>query len=227
METPWAAFVLGLVTSLHCVGMCGPLVCAAHGLCGKGQRLEKGLLLYHGGRFLSYVFIGMLLGGLGEVASACFSGSFAKGLPWLLVVALLIMAFGWEKKISLPSFFQNKWSRFYRSVQTRTISGRMLGLGLMTPVLPCGALYLAFGAATFSGSWKMGGTLMALFTLGTIPLYALLTGSLFRWHFLLSPRALQWTRQGVALLAALLLIWRMAPKEGSSSTDVECPFHAG
>jgi len=55
-----AAFILGLTGSLHCVGMCGPLMLAA----GNGGRWESAFA-YQSGRILVYILLGALLGTLG------------------------------------------------------------------------------------------------------------------------------------------------------------------
>jgi sulfite exporter TauE/SafE len=62
---PYLAFTMGLISSLHCIGMCGPIALAlpVH----KGSRLKQfsGLLLYNSGRALSYSALGLLVGGIG------------------------------------------------------------------------------------------------------------------------------------------------------------------
>ena len=70
-----AAFVAGLVTSLHCVGMCGPLVCAlVPGGAGAHGGLSTGGALYHAGRMVSYGSIGALVGLLGAGPLSFVSG---------------------------------------------------------------------------------------------------------------------------------------------------------
>jgi sulfite exporter TauE/SafE len=60
MELTIAAFLLGLTGSLHCVGMCGPLMLAA----GNGGRWQSAFA-YQSGRILIYVFLGLILGSFG------------------------------------------------------------------------------------------------------------------------------------------------------------------
>ena len=59
IDTTASAFVAGLVTSVHCAGMCGPLACAW--LVGNADRPSHPLRdtsLYHGARLASYGIVG-------------------------------------------------------------------------------------------------------------------------------------------------------------------------
>ena len=56
-----AALVIGFVGSLHCMGMCGPLALYVTG----NQRSPAAFVRYHGGRLLSYMILGALLGWVG------------------------------------------------------------------------------------------------------------------------------------------------------------------
>ncbi len=222
--TPWAALVLGLVTSLHCVGMCGPLACAT-GTFSNSKMFRWDILSYHGGRFFSYAVAGMVLGGFGEVAAGWFSSAPAQWLPGFMILAFLLMALGWEQKIPKLLIFQKLMGPFYDRIRGHSSWIRLGGLGLVTPLLPCGPLYLVFGAAALSGSWRAGGFLMTMFVLGTIPLYAGLNLWIVRLGGIFSPRILQWSRQGIALLSVLLLVWRVLPSHGEGIVVTECPFH--
>ena len=64
--TTVAALAAGLVTSFHCVGMCGPIACGLGTLAkSEGERLTAASL-YHGTRLVSYGLIGALCGALGQ-----------------------------------------------------------------------------------------------------------------------------------------------------------------
>ena len=93
--------VFGLTTSLHCAGMCGPIACGLGTLAkSEGERLTAASL-YHGSRLLSYALIGAAFGALGQKAFSWFKVYFdspAVLLPWVLVLVLLVMAFGWTRR---------------------------------------------------------------------------------------------------------------------------------
>ncbi|HSI14366.1 MAG TPA: sulfite exporter TauE/SafE family protein [Chthoniobacter sp.] len=188
--TPLAALVAGLVTSVHCTVMCGPLVCAF-----RVRPLE-----YHASRFISYTLAGMLCGAIGQSAAAALQGSTARLIPWAMAAILVVLGLGWEKRIPQPRFVAQFLfrARLHRS------------LGWLTPLLPCGPLWLMLVAAALTGSWLSGAVHMASFVAGTIPLPLLLQAQATRAQHALSPRAARWTQQTMAFASAGLLVWRAA-----------------
>ena len=188
LTTPLAAFVAGLATSLHCAGMCGPLACAVR--CKPAT--------YHGTRLAAYTSAGALLGGIGWSARGYFDGHASHWVPWLLAGVLVMIALGLDKRIPQP--------RFIRRVLIRARLDKTLGW--LTPLLPCGPLWLMYGVAILSGSVLSGATLMASFALGTIPLFLVIQAGILklqqRSRVVWIPRI----QQAFALLAAGLLVWR-------------------
>src|SRR3954464_12082881 len=69
MELIWTAFVLGLIGSLHCAGMCGPLALALPIVGNTRLSFTTSRLLYNAGRLLTYCIIGALLGIVGRSLS--------------------------------------------------------------------------------------------------------------------------------------------------------------
>ena len=196
VTTPLAALVAGLVTSVHCVAMCGPLACAV-----RAKPLE-----YHASRLIAYSLAGALCGAIGQSVALLLKGSVAHFAPWTLAVVLLLIGLGLEKRLPQPAWLSRLMlrARLDRS------------LGWLTPLLPCGPLWLMFGVAVVAGSWWRGAGLMAAFAAGTIPLYLLAQMQAVRLQGSLSPNALRWTQQTLALISAALLVWRaMIPVNGS------------
>src|SRR3954466_9482086 len=67
--TLWTAFLLGLAGSLHCAGMCGPLLCALP-VVGQGRAsFYAGRFLYNLGRIGMYGLLGLVFGALGKTLS--------------------------------------------------------------------------------------------------------------------------------------------------------------
>lgn len=188
VATPLAAVVAGAASSVHCVAMCGPLACAV-----RTQPAR-----YHISRFISYAIVGALCGAIGQSVSGVIKGSLGQFAPWLLAGVLLIVGFGLEKRLPQP--------RWFSRVLLRVRLDR--SLGWLTPLLPCGPLWLMFGVAVVTGSWWRGAGLMAAFAAGTIPLYLLAQTQVVRLQGSLSPNALRWTQQALALVSAALLVWR-------------------
>jgi uncharacterized protein len=188
LTSPMAAFVAGLATSLHCAAMCGPLACAVR--CKPVN--------YHGTRLAAYTAAGALLGGVGWSVRGYFDGHAAHWVPWLLAAVLVIIGFGWDKRIPQP--------RFISRILIRARLNR--ALGWLTPLLPCGPLWLMYGVAILSGSALSGALLLGSFAVGTIPLFLLLQAGIWKLQQRGSAAWLPRAQQFFALGAAALLVWR-------------------
>lgn len=207
--TTVVALVTGLATSLHCVGMCGPIACGLGNLAkSEGEHLTAATL-YHGARLLSYGIIGALCGALGRQPLQWFFDSPAVLLPWMLVAVLIVMAFGWDKKIPRPAIFKRLTARARIKAFSFSAYGGAAAMGLLTPFLPCGPLYLVFAAALLAGSAAKGAEFTLAFGLGTVPLLWLAQHQFHRIRAKLTPLAMTRMRRGLALVTALMLTWRL------------------
>lgn len=161
---------------------------------------------YHGARLFSYGLIGALCGSLGQQPLKWFFDSPAALLPWVLVLVFLIFGFGLEKKLPRPPVLL-KWTaklRFRLGKLSPVRSG--LALGLLTPLLPCGPLYLLFGAALLSGSAIRGAEFSLAFGLGTVPLLWIAQQQLRRLGKRFNLVTIQ---RSLAILSACLLAFRL------------------
>lgn len=166
-------FVVGLLTSLHCVAMCGGInmsqCVSGNGTAAGAKAKVKPSLFYNLGRVVSYTIIGGIVGALGSVIS--FSG-WARGLIAILSgVFMVIMGlsmtgvFPWINKITprLPRIFREKAGS----------AGRGKGpvvVGLLNGLMPCGPLQAMQIYALGTGSFVTGALSMFFFSLGTLPL---------------------------------------------------------
>ena len=168
------AFSLGLVGSLHCVGMCGPLAivfCTREGS-SKIQTVQSALA-YNIGRTVTYSILGLLFGLLG---SFLFVTDLQKTASIILGI-LLIVAFMFNINID-NSINGNSIIKKYHAAVRNFISRMMakskeyhpFQLGMANGLLPCGLVYLALAGALATGHILSGITFMALFGLGTIPM---------------------------------------------------------
>lgn len=169
-------FVIGLLTSVHCVAMCGGInlsqcIPQSEQREGEGSRLAslRPSILYNLGRVISYTLIGGLVGALGSVVS--FSGS-AKGIVQILAgVFMVIMGlnmlnvFPWLRKLNprMPKIFARK-------IQAEKNSNSPLYVGLLNGLMPCGPLQAMQLYALSTGDPMRGAISMFLFSLGTVPL---------------------------------------------------------
>lgn len=207
--TTFAALLAGLATSLHCAGMCGPIACGLGTLAKtEGERLTAASL-YHGTRMLSYGLIGAVCGALGQQPLRWFFDSPAVLLPWVLVVVLLAMAMGLDKRVPRPAVFNRLTARARFKAGRLSAYGGASAMGLLTPLLPCGPLYLVFGAALLAGSAAKGAEFTLAFGLGTVPLLWLAQHQFHRIRARLTPLAMNRLRRGLALVTALMLAWRL------------------
>lgn len=221
--TPLAAFTAGMVTSVHCAAMCGPLGCAllARSRAAPGE-LRTAAALYHVSRIASYAAIGGVLGVIGQSAAGFFGASLSRALPWALALLFLAIAFGWDRFVPQPQFISRLLLRLHLRGAAAAPCRTATALGLVTPFLPCGPLYLAFGVALVSGSFLIGTQLMAAFALGTVPLYALAQAGLLRWQARLSPLGMQRMQRALALVSALLIGGRALLNDGALLEPMRC-----
>lgn len=166
-------FIVGVLTSLHCVAMCGGInlsQCVAHGNVDDDKMSKlKPSLLYNAGRVVSYTIIGGIVGALGSVVS--FSGM-AKGLVAVLAGLFMIVMglnmlniFPWLRKfnIRMPKFIGQK-------IYSGKVNKGPFIVGLLNGFMPCGPLQSMQLYALGTGSFIAGATSMFFFSLGTVPL---------------------------------------------------------
>lgn len=219
VNSPSAAFIAGLITSLHCAGMCGPLACGLMPVRPEQGDAQTVSTTYHLTRLASYATLGAIAGGIGGMPLAFVSTSALRWLPWLLVLFFLAVAFRLDRLLPKPavvarvSFRVHAWARGRSRVQAAA------ALGLGTPLLPCGPLYLMIALALISGSALRGVEFMLAFGLGTVPLLWL-AQSQFHWvRRKLSPLWLSRTRIALALVTATTLGWRLRATLGFDGPD--------
>ncbi len=156
--------------SFGALGMCGGILLSA---C-RGREGQKALfgaaLAYNGGRAASYTALGAVFGALGTVLTYTLSMKSMLFTMLGLVVALLGLNM-WGLLPALPSlpWEQNAVCRLPDKLRRQT----PLLVGLLTGLMPCGALYAAWLCAMSSGSAGNGALLMLAFALGTVPLMLL------------------------------------------------------
>ncbi|WP_238710172.1 sulfite exporter TauE/SafE family protein [Oceanipulchritudo coccoides] len=209
---PWPAFIAGMVTSLHCAGMCGPLACYIAPKPGSASSFATVASLYQIGRLISYTLIGGLAGGLGMVALGwvdIYQHSLSRFLPWLLVMFFLLVAFRIDKYFPKPAFLTPLLMRLQQRAQAlpRPLSGLLVGI--LTPLLPCGPLYAVFGLALMTQSPIRGAEFLLLFGLGTLPLLWVVQAAFSRWQGAISPVAISRIQRGLALIVAVILGLRL------------------
>ncbi len=199
------AFILGLVTSLHCTLMCGPLQAVVMGKWLGGGSLSK-VLLYHSGRILTYIAMGLLIGLIGNfIGIQTWQKEFSliAGLS-LLLGYFSIQFLRWDKRINgliTPWLMRIQSKNYQRQSKFKFFVG-----GSINGLLPCGMVYAALIPAAATGYPGTAGLAMLMFGLGTIPLLVginLTSNRLFNAH----PRLLnKLIPLSVVFVAAILIL---------------------
>lgn len=167
------AFVIGLLGSFHCVGMCGPLAFSFPQQAESTWLVVFKKISYNVGRAISYAFLGLLIGLLGKqlwLLGAQQAISVVSG--FLIVLAVL------PKIIQLSktgNYQPNSFNNFVNKIIIKAIN-RKAGhfyLGLLNGFLPCGFVYLGLATAINTSSAYQSALFMFVFGLGTTPLMLL------------------------------------------------------
>ncbi len=205
----FTAFIFGIVSSLHCGAMCGPIALA---LPSADNRFNNffGKTLYNAGRIVTYILLGGLLGLFGKGLSLA---GVQQGLSVVLGIAvLLLVLFSYNPDMlfnKIPAFrnFQTLLIRQFGKILKNPSFASMFTVGMLNGLLPCGVVYIALTGALATGSATSGMLYMALFGLGTFPmmLFIALAGSVVSISFKNTLRKLT---PAVMLFFAALLILR-------------------
>lgn len=153
-------FITGLLTSIHCVSMCGAINLMT--TFNRENKINlKNPILYNLGRLVSYTILGGIVGFIGSVISV---NEIVNGC--LIIFASLIMLLMSLNMLNILSF---KWPRFIK-IKKNIKTNNALLIGLLNGFMPCGPLSAMQVYALSTGSFIKGGLSMFLFCLGTIPL---------------------------------------------------------
>jgi len=167
-------FVLGLLTSLHCLGMCGGIAISQtvkspkESWTASKYRWIMPSFLYNGGRVIGYTAVGAVIGGIGRVIG--FNGALKGLVPVVGGIFMIIM--GINLLDILPSLrrFNIRMPYFIARKLTGKHSFGPFIVGLLTSLMPCGPLQIVQLYAMGTGSVIGGASAMFVFSLGTLPL---------------------------------------------------------
>jgi hypothetical protein len=167
-----AGFVFGFAGSLHCIGMCGPIVLA---LPVSGQttiQFTISRFVYHFGRVLTYALMGIVAGILGgRLLLPVFQQNLSVVAGAVIILFLVVQRFRGRVTLHIPGL-----TRFTQELQ-RTIADllrerslpSLFALGMANGLLPCGFVYVAMTAAAVTANPLGGSIFMVGFGLGTVP----------------------------------------------------------
>ncbi len=200
------AFTLGLMSSFHCVGMCGPIALALPIHHGSRGRQVAGLLTYNLGRAGTYALLGA---GIGALGGAVLWMGYLRYLSMAAGAAMLLYVL-WPARLDhvlkTPPFWQKGVGQLKSRMAAQLRSKKFHGwaaLGMLNGLLPCGLVYLALISSIATGSAASGAAYMFAFGLGTMP--AMMAVGFFKQWF--SPALRSQMRRLTPILVAVAGIW--------------------
>ncbi|WP_291117023.1 sulfite exporter TauE/SafE family protein [Flavobacterium sp. UBA6135] len=169
----YTALLFGLLSSFHCIGMCGPIAMMLPVDHNNPTKRVFQLFLYHLGRLTAYGMLGLFFGILGK-------GLFLAGLQQQISIAvgimMIVLVVVPEKKMAQYNFSKpmfkliSKVKSHLGNQFKRKSFDALFTMGLLNGFLPCGMVYAAlFGAIAMQNEW-LGVSYMVLFGIGTIPM---------------------------------------------------------
>jgi uncharacterized protein len=176
------AFVMGLFSSLHCIGMCGSIIGSLTLTLPAEIRQNKlqlfsFVLNYNLGRIFSYTLAGTLLG----LVQILFNLPFAHGHGHrvLQILSAIVMSSaglylaGWFPRFA---YIEKIGAKFWKKIEPfgrklMPVKNRLNAFlfGIIWGWLPCGLVYAALALAVTSGNSFKSGLTMLAFGLGTLP----------------------------------------------------------
>ncbi|SEK32148.1 hypothetical protein SAMN04488008_101266 [Maribacter orientalis] len=168
-----SAIILGLMGSLHCVGMCGPIAFMLPVDQSNNYKKFGQIFIYHFGRLMAYGIIGLVFGFLGKglsIFGAQQKLSIVIGITMILVILIPYKSFN-KYNLSKPIYkviskVKNQLGKELKKKSPDTF----LTIGFLNGFLPCGLVYMALFGAIAMGNAIQGSLYMMLFGLGTVPL---------------------------------------------------------
>ena len=226
-----SAFLLGLIGSLHCGVMCGPIVVALSSNSKNKAHFLLHQFAYNSGRIVTYLLIGAIVGLIGKGLSLV---GFQQILS--IVSGMLIFTLYFAPKIShkfngfnaiiqnFTNFLKKHISPFFKS---QNASSRFM-IGMINGFLPCGLVYIAAAGAIATGEPLDSAIFMVLFGLGTVPMLFGISVANILFHTKLKFNASKVIPIFVATISILFILRGLnlgipyvSPKLNTISTEIQ------
>lgn len=187
-----AALLFGLLSSLHCVGMCGPIALLLPVDRNSTTRKAAQIIVYHIGRISVYATIGLLFGLLGKTL---YLAGLQQRLSIIAGTVMLLAAILPEKTLLRYALLRPlynltaRWRSQSMQVYKKRSFSAFFAMGMFNGALPCGLVYTALFGAMAMPTVLKSGLFMVVFGLGNMSVLASLAyfnplmGSTFRTRF--------------------------------------------
>lgn len=172
----YTAIIFGLISSFHCIGMCGPIAMMLPVDRNNEAKKIMQLVIYHLGRLVAYSTLGIIFGILGK---GFFLAGMQQQLSILVGIIMIIIAVVPEKTLAQYNFSKPVYkiiskvkSNLGKQFKSKTYKS-FFTIGLLNGFLPCGMVYVALFGALAMPTIHYSILYMLLFGLGTVPMMSL------------------------------------------------------
>lgn len=172
----YTALIFGLISSLHCVGMCGPIAMMLPVDRTNEAKRAVQILTYHFGKLSAYSVLGLIFGLLGK---SFYAAGWQQQMSIILGVLMIMVSIVPERVVAQYNFskpiykiISNVKSHLGQQFKRKSYSSLFI-IGLLNGFLPCGMVYVAIFGAIAMQSVSLGVLYMLLFGIGTIPMLTL------------------------------------------------------
>ena len=201
------ALSIGLLGSIHCVGMCGGIVAALS--MGKKGPLWQAITLYHAGRILTYSLAGLVVGIIGLVVTENQVIDNARQIL-SIVAGIFMIVFALQIGGMVPERFLNfSLIKIPASLLRKTSEGGSIYLwgvtGLVNGLLPCGMVYAALSLSLMQAEPVKGMLIMTSFGIGTVPAMTGMAMLIRRWAPSSRGVFLRWTALALVIFGFMTM----------------------
>lgn len=205
-----SALLLGLLSSGHCLGMCGGIMAALSTQSAAHPNRLLFLLSYNLGRICSYAVAGLLMGSLGWVIANSPAALLLRTLAALLLIGMGLYMAGWGVPLKYLEQLGHKLWRYLQPFAARVLPIRSLSqafiAGMLWGWLPCGLVYSSLLWAASQGDSRYSLWLMLAFGLGTCPALLVTGFAAERLKYWLQQKKLRWA---AGLLIIIFGLWSL------------------
>jgi uncharacterized protein len=227
----FSLFVMGLVSSTHCLGMCGGIMGALSLAIPAEAHSRRWLILlsYNLGRISSYALMGALAGFLSSGLQSVIGGSPLRIMAGVMMIAMgLYLADWWRGLTKLENLGRYLWvyiQPWGKKLMPVTTAPRALLLGALWGWLPCGLVYAALASALTQPEPVLAAGAMLAFGAGTLP--AVIAAGVMAQPLAraLQRRPLRLLLATVVMLLGLWIIWAAVSHDHGNHHDHEHMHH--
>lgn len=172
----FTALIFGLISSLHCIGMCGPIAMMLPVDHNNPTKKALQIMTYHLGRIFAYALLGLAFGLLGKgLYLAGMQQQISIGVGVMMIVIALVPERIFAKyNFSKPVYkvISNLKTSLGKQFKKKSFDA-LFSIGFLNGLLPCGMVYAALFGAIAMQNVALGMSYMMLYGLGTVPMMSL------------------------------------------------------